>query len=131
MVDIDAIKPRDVIRDFPVIFEEGTDSKNRPIVVVIVWEAADNLSVFPIYTKNTYNSKYRCEIHDWAGRPDGSGAGLDHASYVDVSRMLIVNKRDLAGLDVRITGKLSDSDWDNVIGRFTVWRAEQQATGQF
>jgi hypothetical protein len=128
MVDVDAIRPRDVIRDFPIVFDEGTGSKNRPIVVVVIIEDRDELSIFPVYTRNNFNREYRCEIVDWEKQPDGSGAGLDHLSYVDVSKTLTFARRDLIGLELCVTGFLSDRDWANVMSRYAAWDTEQSAT---
>ena len=88
--------------EFPFA-EDETKSKNRPVIVLDVYDETCTVLSMKITSREPYG-EFEIEIFDWADVP------LDHISTADVSNVKQLPKSSFR----RKIGKLSNDDWDNV-----------------
>jgi hypothetical protein len=113
------LNPGDVMRGIRVDYIEGSGSKERPVVVVALMIEQSLVVLFPVYSRK--NKNYRplaVEVSDW------EQAGLDHASYVDVARLMTIDAAIVEDEGIARVGSLSDNDWENLVNAYSKYRAE-------
>jgi hypothetical protein len=93
-------------------FDESDDGKNRPVVIIEIEDAGNDLFLVPVYSFRryfieNYNQRRYYEIQDT------SLAGLDKRSFVDIDRADYFNKTSIQ-LGEKI-GHLSERDIDGLL----------------